>query len=129
MPTQLYEIVKNKTDFGYDEVAKASFRRACKQFFNKVDRILKDKYEVTESTYSFNPGGIAVNGDPAYKVMFKDGKGIYATACELYGDFQIMLRSIKDVKENSGGQNQWFPQGFMMEYKDTAKLIAKTAGQ
>ncbi len=127
--TGLYDLIKNRIDFGYDDVAKASFRRECKLFFAQVDRILKEKYEVTESKYSFNPGGIAVNGDPSYKVMFKDGKGVYVTACELHGEFQLMLRMIKAISEHSGGVNQWYPQGFMMEYKDAAKLIAKIAEQ
>lgn len=129
MNSQLYVLIKDRTDFGYDKDAKNEFKKYCKAFFARVDKHLKEEHKVAESGYSFNAGGIAGNGDPRFAVMFENEVGVAVTLADLHGEFQIMIRIIAAINDHLGEDNQWFPSSFLMDPRNTAKLISKVAKQ
>lgn len=126
MISNLYNLISKRTDFGYDTDGKSEYKSSCQKFFKDVDREIKRNFKIEDSSYSFNPGGIAVNGDPSYKVMFKDKIGVYVTL-SLGSESPVMMRTITGLKDYTGGQNQWFGVSRLKEAKNCVDLIASLA--
>jgi len=90
--------------------------------------------DLKEFTYHFNPGGIAVSGDLTLMGMWGLDNGVYVT---LNKDFpkapwgQVLYRSIRHMKDYTGGPNQWF--GYeLLQFPDALKervLALKKGGQ
>ena len=93
---------------------RAAYNPRFKEKFKKVGQKamieLADLLELREFKWDFNPGGIAVSGDLTLMGMWGPGNGVYVT---LNKDFpnnpwgQVLYRSIKHMKDYSGGVNRW----------------------
>lgn len=85
----------------YNETGKARFERASKKYL----RNLAKQLELKEFEVRFNRGGIAVSGDAILMGMWGDGNGIYISINQFGGRPVFMYRSIKHMKDYTGGQN------------------------
>ena len=57
-----------------------------------------------------NPAGIAVSGDVTLMGLWSEGNGLYFQINEPLRPFNSFLyRSIKHMKDYTGGSNQWLP--------------------
>ena len=95
-----------KKELCYNEENKQGYKKSSMKFLRKLAKDLGLK----ESKVSFNPGGIAVEGDPLLMGMWEDGNGIYVTTCKGVcgcNRFSMMYRSIEHMKDFRGGRNQW----------------------
>lgn len=100
---------------------------AKKQFLSKSAaflRALGNDLGFKEFKVTTNPGGIAVSGDVTLMGLWDNGKGLYFQLSQPIQPFSSFLyRSIKYMKDYSGGYNQWLPCG-IFEIGDYEKLIS-----
>ncbi len=86
---------------------------AKKQFLSKSAaflRALANDLGFKEFKVNTNPGGIAVSGDVTLMGMWDDGNGLYFQINQPMQPFNSFLfRAIKNMKDYSGGANQWLP--------------------
>lgn len=108
--TPLYRFLAGHPEIGYNEENKKTFKSLGQELLKSLVEKLKKDDLVEESKVSFNPGGVAVSGDHSLMLMFKTGKGVYVniSAESCLPDQSFMMRSIKGMKDYSGGTNQWF---------------------
>ena len=89
-----------------DGEVKQSFGRTGKKAFKELAEYLGLKdYDV-----AFNPAGPAVSGDLCLMGMFAPDKGIYISMNKDGMQSGILYRSIKHMKDFSGGNNNYFPE-------------------
>jgi len=86
------------------------FKQKLKLIGKKAMKELAMLLELKEWDIHFNPGGIAFSGDLSLMGMWEEGNGVYVTMNkdfpgQAYGDFYF--RSIKDMKDFTGGTNCW----------------------
>jgi len=74
----------------------------------KAMRRLASALKLKEFDASFNAGGIAVAGDLHLMGMFNDEVGIYISISEGRGGYSFLYRTIKHMKDYSGGSNCYF---------------------
>jgi hypothetical protein len=91
----------------YNEAFKEKFKRIGKKAMVELALLL----DLKEFTYHFNSGGIAVSGDLTLMGMWGPENGVYVTMNKdfpkaLWG--QVLYRSIKHMKDYTGGPNNWF---------------------
>lgn len=98
---QLYNWMSGRS-FEYNEVNKVLFRSRGLAVMRKLAKKLK----LREFKASFNAGGIAVAGDLGLMGMFNDEVGIYIKISSGRGP-ECMFRTIKNMKDYSGGSNNW----------------------
>ena len=102
---------------------------AKKQFLSKSAaflRALGNDLGLKEFKVTTNPGGIAVSGEITLMGMWGDDNGLYFQINQPLQPFNAFLyRSIKNMKDYSGGHNQWLPCD-MFAVGDYERLI-KTA--
>jgi len=84
-----------------------------KMFLDKSAQFLralaKDLHFV-ESRVTKNPAGIAVSGDVGLYEMWSEGNGVYLNITEPLAPFDALLyRQIVNLKDYTGGANQWLP--------------------
>lgn len=108
--THLFRFLMEYPEFSYNPENKAKFKQLGQSLLKELVKDLKKEGIVEESEVSFNPGGVAVSGDHQLYLMFKSGKGVYLniSAENCLPDQAFMMRSIKNMKDYTGGQNQWF---------------------
>ena len=84
---------------------------AKKQFLSKSAaflRALGNDLGLKEFKVRTNPGGIAVSGDVTLMGIWSDGTGLYFQLDQPLKPFDNFLyRTIKSMKDYSGGYNQW----------------------
>ena len=96
-----------------DGEVKQSFGRMGKKAFKELAEYLGLKdYDV-----AFNPAGPAVSGDLRLMGMFAPEKGIYISMNKDGMQSGILYRSIKHMKDFSGGSNNYFPEGVVLTIK------------
>jgi len=88
--------------FEYNEANKALFKTRGLAVMRKLAKQLK----LREFKASFNAGGIAVAGDLHLMGMFNDETGIYISISNGRTP-ECMFRTIKHMKDYSGGSNNW----------------------
>ena len=95
---QLNELANKALDSAKD---KAEWRRCSMLWL----RHLRQELKLSPVAYKirFNPGGIAVAGDPS---MHGPDVAVYLTG---FGDQVGYARGVEDAKDHTGGQNHWFP--------------------
>ena len=90
----------------YHEENKAKFHRLAMAAMRELEGQLGFS---GESSVHWNAGGIAVSGDVMLMGMWATGNGVYISlnngALAYCGDF--MFRSIKHMKDYTGGSNCW----------------------
>ena len=89
-----------------DGELKQSFGRTGKKAFKELAEYLGLK----EYDVNFNPAGPAVSGDLRLMGMFTSDKGIYLSMNKDGMLSGILYRSIKNMKDFSGGSNNYFPE-------------------
>lgn len=108
----------------YNQEAKDRFKERGLADMRKLAKRLK----LREFEASFNAGGIAVPGDLHLMGMFNDKVGIYITISQ--GVFstspECMYRTIKHMKDYSGGSNNWAKSG--TDFERLPELIHRLCG-
>jgi len=109
-------------DIGARNASGARFRKAKimsesgpngakKQFLSKSAvflRALGNDLGFTDFKVKSNPGGIAVSGDITLMGLWSDGNGLYLQINQPLQPFNgFLYRTIKSMKDYSGGANQW----------------------
>ncbi|MGV2887617.1 hypothetical protein [Paenibacillus taichungensis] len=97
------EKVMTNQDLSYNEMGKNEFKRTSTAALRQIAKDIG----LNVSKVSFNPGGIAVSGDASLYGMWEENKGIYVTISQGFGGNRIMYRTIKHMKDYTGGTNQW----------------------
>lgn len=86
---------------------------AKKQFHSKSAAFMRglgNDLGFAEFKVRNNHGGIAVSGEITLMGMWSDGNGLYFQINQPMQPFNAFLyRTIKNMKDYSGGQNQWLP--------------------
>jgi hypothetical protein len=90
-----------------DGEVKQSFGRMGKKAFKELAEYLG----LTDYDVSFNQAGPAVSGDLRLMGMFAPDNGIYISMNKDGMRSGILYRSIKHMKDFSGGNNNYFPEG------------------
>ncbi len=93
--------------------AKREFLNTGKTFL----RALAKDLGFAESNVYANPGGIGVGGDVILMGMWSENNGIYITIRGA-NDFlsPVLCRSIRHMKDYSGGQNCWLEKDILKGY-------------
>ena len=103
---QLLELRKAlELDCSYNEVNKKFFATKSKTFL----KLLAKELELKEFKVTYNKAGIACAGDPILMGMWDDNNGIYVSidGNRCLGGTNCMFRTIKNMKDYTGGYNQW----------------------
>jgi hypothetical protein len=104
----------NGKNLSYNEALKAQFKKLSTSFL----RALAKQLPFTEKKVSFNAGGIAVSGDAHLMGMFNNGIGLYITINEANfscDSMNFLYRTIKDMKDYSGGPNNYMTDAVVQE--------------
>jgi len=91
----------------YNEAFKEKFKKVGEKAMTELALLL----DLKEFTYHFNPGGIAVSGDLTLMGMWGPENGVYVTMNKDFPNApwgQVLYRSIKHMKDYTGGPNKWF---------------------
>ena len=88
-------------DVSYNETAKKRFARVAKRYLKS----LAESLELEEFEVYYNPGGIAVFGEAILRGMWDEGNGIYVEISQFGGQPIYMYRSIRHMRDCSGGPN------------------------
>lgn len=86
------------------------FKKRFKQIGLKAMKELALILELKEVDINFNPGGIAVSGDLRLMGMWSAENGVYITMNKNFPNApcgQILYRTIRNMKDFSGGSNCW----------------------
>ncbi len=105
---QLAFMMLSKEDAHYNAPFKEQFKRVGK----KAMKELADLLDLKEVDIHFNPAGPAVSGDLTLMGMWAPENGVYVTMNKDFPNApwgQVLYRSIKHMKDYSGGVNQWLP--------------------
>jgi len=103
---KLARLMLSEESGSYNDAFKAKFRLVGKKAMKELARLLG----LRTFDIQFNPGGIAVSGDLRLMGMWSEGNGVYIS---MNKDFpsapygQILYRTIKHMKDFTGGPNQW----------------------
>lgn len=117
---QLAFLMLSKEEGQYNEDFKGRFKKLGKKAMVELALLL----DLKEFEYDFNPGGIAVSGDLRLMGMWGPENGVYVTMNKDFpnkpwGD--VLYRTIKHMKDYTGGPNQYFKYELMQfpeELKD-----------
>ena len=105
-------------DVGYDEQMKAEFGATAKRFAREVVKHMGFK----EFDISWNAGGIAVSGDVIIRGMYNDNNGAYVVI-STPSNHGIMFRTIKNMRDYTGGNNNWLKLSMFENEKKVAEHI------
>jgi len=103
---KLARLMLSEESGSYNDAFKAKFRLIGKKAMKELACLL----ELRPFDIQFNPGGIAVSGDLRLMGMWSEGNGVYIFmnmdfANAPYG--QVLYRTIKHMRDFTGGPNQW----------------------
>lgn len=105
-------------DFYLNPEIKNEFKKLGTLFLNRVSTYLVERMP-GEVVFDFNPGGIAVSGSFSFYFMPTVGsKGIYCNFSAEHPSMKILMRSINDFKDYSGGVNRWFNIDLLNYHRD-----------
>jgi hypothetical protein len=86
-------------------------------------RALGNDLGLKEFKVTVSPGGIALSGDVTLMGMWGEGNGLYLQMNQpLQPSNSFMFRTIRNMKDYSGGHNQWLPCDLFRD-GDYEKLI------
>jgi len=97
-------------DAGEREVARGTIKQIFKTLGKKAFQELAIYLGLKEVDVHFNPGGPGVSGDLILMGMFGADKGIYLSLNKDGMSNGVLYRSIKSMKDYSGGQNNYFQE-------------------
>lgn len=103
---KLARLLLSEESGSYNDAFKAKFRLIGKKAMKELAGLL----ELRPFDIQFNPGGIAVSGDLRLMGMWSEGNGIYISMNKFFPNApygQILYRTIKHMKDFTGGPNQW----------------------
>lgn len=103
---QLLELRKALTlDCSYNQENKKFFATKSKAFL----KLLAKELGLNEFKVTYEKSGIACAGDPRLMGMWDDNTGIYVAidGDKSLGGTNIMFRTIKHMKDYTGGYNRW----------------------
>lgn len=93
--------------------AKRAFLNVGRAFL----RALSKDLGLRDARITSNPGGIAVSGDCTLMGMWEDG-GIYITLTQLVcgGERVMYYRTIRHMRDYTGGYNHWLLRGDLQKF-------------
>ena len=103
---ELAWLMTNGEILQYNEEGKTMFKRIGVKAMKELAVAL----ELKEYNVSFNPGGIAVSGDLLPIGMWTENLGVYISMNKDFPNApwgQILYRTIKHMKDYTGGSNNW----------------------
>jgi hypothetical protein len=98
-------------DKGNTDEANGAVKQGFKTLGKKAFKELAIVLGLTQYDVHFNPGGPAVSGDLILMGMFTADNGIYISLNKDGMRSGVLYRSIKSMKDYSGGLNNYFPEG------------------
>jgi Helicase conserved C-terminal domain/SNF2-related domain len=98
-------------DNGDSEIANGATKQDFKSLGKKAFKELAEYIGLKQYDVNFNPGGPAVSGDLTLMGMFAPDNGIYISMNKDGMQSGILYRSIKHMKDYSGGSNNYFREG------------------
>ncbi|MDO9184486.1 MAG: SNF2-related protein [Bacteroidia bacterium] len=98
-------------DNGDSEIANGAAKQDFKSLGKKAFKELAEYLGLKQYDVNFNPGGPAVSGDLTLMGMFTPDNGIYISMNKDGMQSGILYRSIKHMKDYSGGSNNYFREG------------------
>lgn len=104
--------------------AKKQFHSTSKAFL----RALGNDLGFMEFQVTANPGGIAVSGEITLMGIWSEGSGLYLQIFQsVTGRQDFLFRSIKHMKDSSGGHNQWLRSDLFAngEYERLTDMLLK----
>jgi hypothetical protein len=115
-------------DLGYIYGARESGPNGAKKQFHTKSaaflRALGNDLGFTEFKVTNNHGGIAVSGEITLMGMWGEGNGLYFQMFRsVTNRREFLYRTIKNMKDFSGGYNQWLPCS-LFESGDYERLVA-----
>lgn len=111
-----------ETGVSYDEMKKNVFKSLGQKFLKEVTKHIPFK----EVKISFNPGGIAVSGDHNLMGMLNDHTGIYVSFnADRICQSQILYRTVANMKDYSGGANNWAKFDYFENPAEFADLLVE----
>jgi hypothetical protein len=116
----------DKNELEYNQEGKDRFKKTGLATMRKLAKALKlQKFEA-----SFNPGGIAVAGDLHLMGMFNENVGIYFSISSgiMKRGFSCMFRTIKHMKDYSGGSNNWMDGNEFSDLDTVKRLVYRQCG-
>jgi hypothetical protein len=106
---QLAFLMTNDESGQYNGEFKEKFRAVGRKAMRELATLLELNETEYEIDIHFNPGGIAVSGDLTLMGMWSEGNGVYVTMNKDFPNWgQVLFRSIKHMKDYTGGQNNYF---------------------
>ena len=121
---ELGHLMVSSEDLSYNDEGKERYRKVGLAAFRQLAKLL----ELKEYDVHFNPGGIAVSGDLTLIGLWSDGNGVYVS---MNKDFpnqpwgQILYRTVKHMKDWTGGVNQWLHFDMLFEPYKMKKVIMR----
>lgn len=99
-------------DLGYIFGERESGPNGAKKLFLSKGRAflsaLGQDLSFAEQKTTVNPAGIAMSGSVTVMGMWHEKNGLYICIEEpCFGDFCILYRDIRHMKDHSGGRNRW----------------------
>jgi len=91
-----------------DEEKKVEFRRLGRLYLKALLRKIESIFPLPEKEIHYNPSGPAMSGDHRLMAMFNNELGFYIFFnLEASADLGICYRTIKYMKDYTGGPNNW----------------------
>lgn len=121
---RLARLMLSEESGSYNEALKTKLRLIGKKAMKELARLL----ELRPFDIQFNPGGVAVSGDLRLMGMWSEGSGIYISMNKNlsnapYG--QILYRTIRHMKDFTGGSNQWMRYETLQDPVRLKELICR----
>jgi hypothetical protein len=121
---KLARLMLSEESGSYNDAFKAKFRLVGKKAMKELARLL----ELRTFDIQFNPGGIAVSGDLRLMGMWSEDNGVYIFLSKDFPNApygQILYRTIKHMKDFTGGPNQWLRYETLRDPVRLKKLICR----
>jgi hypothetical protein len=112
-------------DSGSSEIANGSVKKTFKTLGKKTFKELAEYLGLKEFDVHFNPGGPAVSGDLILMGMFTSDKGIYISLNKDGMRSGILYRTIKNMKDYTGGNNNYFEEGELNHPEEIKEKITR----
>jgi hypothetical protein len=116
---QLAFLMLNGESGSYNEDFKERFKRVGKKAMKELAGLL----ELKDYDINFNPGGIACSGDLRLMGMWDESHGAYIMMNKNFPNApwgQILYRTIKHMKDFTGGPNCWLEYS-VLQFQDAMK--------
>ena len=128
---QLVYLMMSDEEGRYNEEFKERFKAVGRKAMRELATLLELNEIGYEIDIHFNPGGIAVSGDLTLMGMWSEGNGVYITMNKDFPNTpwgQVLFRSIKHMKDYTGGPNNYFEFALLDSPNELKERIMRLRG-